>query len=149
MRAKNKSIVAALILSVTAACTPDATTPTKDILDGLVQIAAADTASPGAPLGPGSFHGWVVGYAQGPDSVNVFLGNVRVRAHARLNGATVGTVAAETYTDANGAWQLATVTAGEYAVVYEPGPSSLYKSGFTIATTNAAVGAWTVMLPKK
>ena len=151
MRSSFRWRVAALVsMSTLLACDSETLSPSEDLLQGLDQVAVADTTTraPG-PAVPGYFHGAIVGYGSGTDSVNVWLANVRVTAHARLNGTTVAAIAAETSSDGNGLWELPILPAGEYAVIYAPGTTSPYMGGYTIATTSAKSAFWTVMLPKK
>lgn len=135
--------------SAIAACDSDPASVSPDVLQGLQEVTVSDTTTPAPVPAAGSFHGMILGYWTGADSVNVPLGNVRVSAYVRVDGGTSNTVAAESFSDASGHWELPVLAAGEYAVVYEPGTSSAYRGGYTIATTSAQSAFWTVMLAKK
>ena len=151
MRPQRFAVVVAA-LSGMVACSSSPTASAGNPLSGLNQVSVSvkdtATAAQGA-VAPGSFHGSVLGYMNGPDSVDVPLANVLVVAYARVNGVTSASLTAETHSDANGLWALPTLAAGEYAVTYDPGAASAYRAGYTIATTQAVSAAWTVMLPAK
>ena len=150
MRSTRRLAIAALSMSIVVACGSDPIASAGDPLQGLKPVSVADTTTPPpGPAAPGYFHGSVIGYSTGADSVNVPLGNVRVTAHARVNGVAAAAEAAEAYSDGNGLWELPVLPAGEYAVIYQPGPTSSYNGGYTIATTQATSAFWTVMLAKK
>lgn len=163
MRASSHSLRVALLVAIAgaiAACA-DSTSPIGSPLAGLARVGSNDSL-PGSPPPPptptpGTFHGSVLGYEPGPDTLAsaVKLPNVKVTAYVRvsmsLDSIGVGTVAASVVTDANGDWQLPTLAGGEYVVTFVPPDGSKYRGVWAIATAHEDSNqrAWFIMLPVK
>ena len=154
---RNKPVVALASLCATllaVACSPTSIEDPPDPLAALAPIGAVDstgTPPPTGPLSPGSFRGFVVGYQQGPDSVQVRLPNVAISAYLRTGGVVAQQPTAKIKSGDNGEWQLPLLAAGEYAVAFLPESTSAYAGVWTMLTTSAASGSPTlwIMLPMK
>ena len=68
-----------------------------------------------------------------------------------LDSIGVGTVVANIVTDANGDWQLPTMSGGEYVVTFVPPDGSKYRGVWAVAIAHSGSNqqAWFIMLPVK
>lgn len=138
------------------ACSDDPTGSENNPLAGLAPRTGSDSVGnplppPPANPTPGSFHGTVLGPSQ-PGSGNDSLATaprvegVVVAAYPVTGGTeanpTLGALAANVTTGADGKFQLPTLAGGTYVVTFTPPANSIYGGVWVTSATSATSNDW-------